>query len=128
MLPHRGEILEFSNRQVPLSRPLFDGFGDSDSEGLNASSGGEERKNLFSSSSTQELVQMVQSKMWSASKSKVVSSSLDFQKENSMASKSAKDLASGSKTKGPLKHLPNCCMERLPNGWAKKAVKHVSGT
>ena len=27
LLPHRGEILEF-NRQVPLSRPLFDGFGD----------------------------------------------------------------------------------------------------
>ena len=24
-VPHRGEILEF-NRQVPLSRPLFDGF------------------------------------------------------------------------------------------------------
>ncbi len=26
LLPHRGEILEF-NRQVPLSRPLFEGFG-----------------------------------------------------------------------------------------------------
>jgi hypothetical protein len=26
LLPHRGKILEF-NRQVPLSRPLFDGFG-----------------------------------------------------------------------------------------------------
>ena len=27
--PNRGQILEF-NRQVPLSRPLFDGFGDED--------------------------------------------------------------------------------------------------
>ena len=26
LVPHRGEILEI-NRQVPLSRPLFDGFG-----------------------------------------------------------------------------------------------------
>ena len=27
MLPNRGEILEFNRQVVPLSRPLFDGFG-----------------------------------------------------------------------------------------------------
>lgn len=32
LLSHRGEILEF-NRQVPLSRPLFDGFGQATSSG-----------------------------------------------------------------------------------------------
>ena len=28
LIPHRGEILQFSHRQVPLSRPLFEGFGE----------------------------------------------------------------------------------------------------
>ena len=27
LLPNRGEILEFNRQVVPLSRPLFDGFG-----------------------------------------------------------------------------------------------------
>lgn len=31
LVPHRGEILEF-NRKVPLSRPLFDGFGEGEGE------------------------------------------------------------------------------------------------
>ncbi len=37
LVPHRGEILEF-NRQVPLSRPLFDGFGDVKRESLSTGS------------------------------------------------------------------------------------------
>ena len=39
LVPHRGEILEF-NRKVPLSRPLFDGFGSSDDVSLAAVDGG----------------------------------------------------------------------------------------
>ena len=65
LLPNRGEILEFNRQVVPLSRPLFEGFGD-----LDVNSTEKPEKKL--------------------AKSHVV-------------------------------------IERLPNGWIKKAVKRLNG-
>ena len=75
LVPNRGEILEF-NKQVPLSRPLFDGFGGSVEDPAKPSAEAVEEVPAESSSPNQ--------------KSQVV-------------------------------------VERLPNGWSKKAVKKLSG-
>ena len=70
LVPNRGEILQF-NRQVPLSRPLFDGFGS------------------------------------------IVENVKPVEKVNSA------DLTPAAQS--------NVIIERLPNGWSKKAVKRLSG-
>ena len=78
LVPNRGEILDF-NRQVPLSRPLFDGFG-----------------SINVDSTTKPTIE----------------------NKKSIGSGSASDSSTQS----------NVVMERLPNGWSKKAVKRLSGT
>ena len=77
-MPNRGEILDF-NRQVPLSRPLFDGFG-----------------SINVDSTTKPTIE----------------------NKKAIGSGSASDSSTQS----------NVVMERLPNGWSKKAVKRLSGT
>ena len=77
-MPNRGEILDF-NRQVPLSRPLFDGFG-----------------SINVDSTTKPTIE----------------------NKKAIAVGSASDSSTQS----------NVVMERLPNGWSKKAVKRLSGT
>jgi hypothetical protein len=84
LVPHRGEILEI-NRQVPLSRPLFDGFGSQQATTIDTDA----------SKTEIELKQKV---------SEVATSSTP-----------------GSKP--PI----SLVTERLPNGWAKKAVKRLEG-
>ena len=78
LVPNRGEILDF-NRQVPLSRPLFDGFG-----------------SINVDSTTKPTIE----------------------NKKAIGSGSASDSSTQS----------NVVMERLPNGWSKKAVKRLSGT
>ena len=78
LVPNRGEILDF-NRQVPLSRPLFDGFG-----------------SINVDSTTKPTIE----------------------NKKAIAVGSASDSSTQS----------NVVMERLPNGWSKKAVKRLSGT
>ncbi len=86
LVPHRGEILEI-NRQVPLSRPLFDGFGS-------------------------------QQTTTAATDSDVSKTEIELKKKASEVSTSA---TPGSRPIVPL------VTERLPNGWAKKAVKRLEG-
>ena len=112
LLPHRGEILEF-NRQVPLSRPLFDGFGfpDDDRRLGGSVTTIDEKKSLFSSGE----VSSSACNNSQTSKKYVVSRG-DSQKENTVINKPSLTSAGRS-----------TCVERLPNGWTKKAEKDISG-
>ena len=120
LLPHRGKILEF-NRQVTLSRPLFDGFGISDDTLEKQNS----QLSDISSSITDPNVNQnkhMKNKNIEGDVGSKISTSLKSSNTfttNAMSPKSRKITG--------LKHLPNCCVERLPNGWTKKALKHVSG-
>merc|ERR1712051_424536 len=86
LLPNRGEILEFNRQVVPLSRPLFDGFG------LDVSS----EKGQKESAGSIEVD--VTSQVQKPSKAKLTS-----------------------------KKMSHAVVERLPNGWSKKAVKRLTG-
>ncbi len=103
LLPHRGEILEF-NRQVPLSRPLFDGFGappEDDAGKTSAAATG--------ISST------------SAADSSYVGEDRSGAKATSSEGSDASVAGSAHAQQQHVVH------ERLPNGWTKKAVKKLSG-
>ena len=127
LLPHRGKILEF-NRQVPLSRPLFDGFGISDPESSKADDTLEKQNNQLSDISIsitdpnrKQNKQLKNKNIEGEVRGKISTSlkSSNTSPTNSMSQKCRKIT--------DLKHLPNCCVERLPNGWTKKALKHISG-
>ncbi len=96
LLPHRGQILEFS-KQVPLSRPLFEGFGEED--------GGEKAAQPSGTSSSPQ---------------KGKGASQVASKANAKSEKSSNPSASAA-NKSSQVH------ERLPNGWMKKAVKRLEG-
>lgn len=103
LLPHRGEILEF-NRQVPLSRPLFDGFGGD------------------SSSSDHQL----------SLKSRILSEGMESSGQKKMNDRSVMnngeiDESTQKGGSGKNNKSNHVIHERLPNGWTKKAVKRLTG-
>ncbi len=108
LLPHRGEILEF-NRQVPLSRPLFEGFGVAP----------EKAAQDESASSTASPGQPSAAAAAPAGSS-VPSTAAPAASSNSSASGGAPSSSTGA-AKAAGVH------ERLPNGWMKKAVQRQDG-
>lgn len=119
LLPHRGEILEF-NRQVPLSRPLFDGFGSSMDDAAVAaaaaplkcvSNGG--RRTTSSVAAGRSVVAL-----GTADRPRTVES----WDENSLAGSGQP--ADVEILVSKAKHV---VQERLPNGWVKKAIKRQTG-
>eukprot|EP00094_Tigriopus_californicus_P001742 TCALIF_01684-PB protein Name:"Similar to trx Histone-lysine N-methyltransferase trithorax (Drosophila virilis)" AED:0.11 eAED:0.18 QI:0/0.63/0.41/0.91/0.90/1/12/267/3483 len=103
LLPHRGDILEF-NRQVPLSRPLFDGFGGD-------SSNSDQQQLVLKSRISREGNE--------ASGQKKANGSLN----NGEIDESSQRAGAGGKS-NKSNHVIH---ERLPNGWTKKAVKRLTG-
>ena len=102
LLPHRGKILEF-NRQVPLSKPLFDGFGE---------------QNCLSDD--------YQKGSKKLSIPDINSSNDAFDSNLSSPDIQSDEIPKKRRKFGNSNDKPHC-IERLPNGWTKKAMKHVSG-
>ena len=125
LIPHRGKILEF-NRHVPLSRPLFDGFGTGESEKLDQNNSNHMSDNISNSRIEVEDDREVSISDSSKNNQQPIHQNAEGKKTGKLFDDSSNKVS--SKRKKNLKHLTNCCVERLPNGWTKKAVKHFAGT
>ena len=124
LIPHRGKILEF-NRHVPLSRPLFDGFGTGESEKLDQNNSNHMSDNISNSRIEVEDDREVSISDSSKNNQQPIHQNVEGKKTGKLFDDSSNKVS--SKRKKNLKHLTNCCVERLPNGWTKKAVKHFAG-
>ena len=125
LIPHRGKILEF-NRHVPLSRPLFDGFGTGESEKCKLD---QNYSNHMSDNTSNSMIEVDDREVSILDSSKNNQQPNHQNVEGEKTGKLFDDSSNkvSSKRKKNLKHLTNCCVERLPNGWTKKAVKHFAG-
>ena len=119
LLPGRGKILEFS-RQVPLSRPLFDGFGIDEQEALNVDNIDKGKVPLSDGGSLRKDSKNVD--FCSTPKANLVTNN------TSPNNTQTNETPNKYKETVGLKNDTNCsCVERLPNGWTKRAIKHVEG-
>ena len=110
---------------VPLSRPLFDGFGTGESEKLDQNNSNHMSDNISNSRIEVEDDREVSISDSSKNNQQPIHQNVEGKKTGKLFDESSnKD---SSKRKKNLKHLTNCCVERLPNGWTKKAVKHFAG-